>query len=47
MTVDDINAAIELVKHMHYIPASFAIAEMLGLNLDMAYDLVCISRERN
>lgn len=44
MTVDDVAAAIELVSGMHFIPASRIVAQMLNIDLDMAYRLVMLCR---
>lgn len=44
MTIDDVAAAMELVKDMHFIPASKLVSQMLVLDLDMAYQLVMICR---
>lgn len=44
MTVDDVAAAISLVSDMHFIPASRIVAQLLSIDLDMAYDLVRIAR---
>lgn len=44
MTADDVAAAIELVSDMHFIPASRIVAQLLNIDLAMAYDLIRIAR---
>lgn len=47
ITADDVAAAIQLVSDMHFIPASRIVANLLNINLAMAYDLIRISRLTN
>lgn len=41
----DVEAAVELTKDVHFILASRAIAEMLNIDLKMAYDFIKLIRE--
>ncbi len=44
MDVNDVAIAIDLTRDMHFIVASRTISDLLNIPLDMAYDLVKISR---